>query len=151
MMITQLYLSFSLVATAYFNDFNPNIYPKSDYISVTKIQQSPLQKSIADGKEIYADFCMQCHLATGKGDGVNFPPLDGSDWLKKKNNDIIHVIKYGQSGEIVVNNKKYNNTMPPSVGLSDQEIADVMNYIMNSWSNKQTKMVTSREVEAVVK
>jgi mono/diheme cytochrome c family protein len=30
--------------------------------------------------------------------------------------------------------------------LSDEEVADVMNYVMNSWSNKQTKMVTVSEV-----
>jgi len=40
--------------------------------------------------------------------------------------------------------------MPP-LGLSNQEVADVMNYIMNSWSNKQKKMVTVEEVAAVKK
>jgi mono/diheme cytochrome c family protein len=40
--------------------------------------------------------------------------------------------------------------MPP-MGLSDEEVADVMNYIMNSWSNKQTKMVTVTEVASVKK
>jgi mono/diheme cytochrome c family protein len=36
--------------------------------------------------------------------------------------------------------------MMPAMGLSDEEVADVMNYVMNSWSNKQTKMVTVSEV-----
>ena len=40
--------------------------------------------------------------------------------------------------------------MPP-LGLSDQEVADVLNYVMNSWSNKQKKMVTLEEVKAVAK
>lgn len=102
------------------------------------------------GKEIYADFCMQCHGATGKGDGTNFPPLDGSDWLKNKRTASIAAVKYGQSGPITVNGKKYNSSMP-AMGLTDQEVADVMNYIMTSWSNKQTKAVTVKEVTAIKK
>ena len=102
------------------------------------------------GKEIYVDFCIQCHGANGKGDGKNFPPLDGSDWLTKKRTQSIHSVKFGQTGEIVVNKMKFNNTMPP-MGLSNKEVADVMNYIMNSWSNKQRKIVTAKEVEQIKK
>lgn len=39
--------------------------------------------------------------------------------------------------------------MPPSVGLSSQEIADVLNYIRNSWGNKHPKMITVEQVEKV--
>ncbi|QBN20402.1 c-type cytochrome [Flavobacterium nackdongense] len=111
-------------------------------------EKSNLQKSITRGKEVYTDFCMQCHLATGKGDLVNFPPLDGSDWLVKKRKQSIHAVKYGQTGEVIVKGKKFNNIMP-LLGLSDQEVADVLNFVMNSWSNKQKKMVTVEEVKAV--
>lgn len=113
-------------------------------------QQTDLQKSIANGKEVYADFCMQCHKATGNGSGGSYPPLDGSDWLKNKRTESIHAVKYGLRGAIVVNGKKFSSMMP-SMGLSDEEVADVMNYIMNSWSNKQTKMVTVAEVALVKK
>lgn len=102
------------------------------------------------GKEIYADFCMQCHGANGKGDGKNFPPLDGSDWLKTKRMQSIAAVKYGQNGDISVNKIKYKNAMPP-MGLSNQEVADVMNYIMSSWNNKQAKIVTEMEVAAIKK
>ena len=68
-----------------------------------------------------------------KGQGVpgNFPPLANSDYL----NDIdqsIHAIKYGLKGPIKVNGKPYNSNMI-SQGLDDEEIADVMNYILRSW------------------
>jgi mono/diheme cytochrome c family protein len=43
---------------------------------------------------------------------------------------------------------KFNNNMP-SMGLSNQEVADVMNYIMTSWGNKQRKIVTEKEVAAI--
>jgi mono/diheme cytochrome c family protein len=102
------------------------------------------------GKEIYADFCIQCHGATGKGDGTNFPPLDGSSWLKNKRKASIAAVKYGKNGMMIVNGKWYNGNMP-AMGLTDQEVADVMNYIMTSWSNKQTKVVTVTEVAAIKK
>jgi mono/diheme cytochrome c family protein len=121
----------------------------SAYTNVTTISpNNDLQKSIERGHLIYDEFCIQCHGADGKGMPRIFPPLDGADWLTEKRTESIHAVKYGQSGEIVVNGETYNNVMPP-MGLSNKEVADVMNYVMNSWSNTQDKMVTVQEVEAI--
>ena len=87
-------------------------------------------------------------MADGKGDLKNFPTLDGSNWLSDKITQSIYAVKFGQTGPIVVNGKKFNNAMPP-MGLSNQEVADVMNYIRNSWSNKHNKMITLSQVEDV--
>jgi mono/diheme cytochrome c family protein len=151
MLITKLYYGFGILLLSIFPtrnlDYkianNPFTHPESKKISVVgkKLQES--------GKEIYTDFCIQCHGANGKGDGAKFPPLAGSDWLTKKRKQSIHAVKFGQNGEIVVNNVKFNNTMP-TMGLSNQEVADVMNYVMTSWGNKQKKKVTEKEVEAVL-
>ena len=59
-------------------------------------------------------------------------------------------LKYGMKGEITVNGKKYNSYMAP-LGLSDYEIADVMNYTTNSWGNKNDKMITEAEVSEIKK
>ncbi|KDN55308.1 c-type cytochrome [Flavobacterium seoulense] len=149
-MITKLTLGFTFLTAVYgfFSNKNSDYISKTNNITRIEQQQTPLQKSIAQGKEIYTDFCVQCHLANGKGNGTTFPPLDGSNWLKTKITESIHAVKYGQKGEIIVNQKKYNGIMPP-MGLSDEEVADVMNYILNSWSNKSTKMITLKEVAAV--
>jgi mono/diheme cytochrome c family protein len=147
MLTTKLFLGFGVFVLGSFSCeklFSPDNYIdlNTKFTVVSKIQ-SP-------GKEIYADFCMQCHGANGKGDTKNFPPLDGSDWLKTKRNQSIAAVKYGQSGEIIVNKTKYNSSMP-AMGLSDQEVADVMNYVMTSWSNIQTKVITEKEVAAIKK
>ncbi|WP_299214581.1 cytochrome c [uncultured Aquimarina sp.] len=122
------------------------------YVTDMKVdnQETELSKSIVRGEEIYVDFCMQCHLHDGKGTPKVFPPLAGSDWLVNKRKESIHSIKYGLNGPIKVNGESYNSAMTP-LGLEDEEIADVMNYIMNSWGNKQKKMVTPEEVTAVKK
>ncbi|MEN3322880.1 cytochrome c [Mariniflexile soesokkakense] len=112
-------------------------------------QTSALKSSIERGKEIYTDFCVSCHLPNGKGVERIYPPLTNSDYLKNREASI-KAIKFGLQGSIVVNGKKYNSVMTP-LGLSDDEIADVMNYISNSWGNKNDKMVTETEVSKIKK
>lgn len=114
------------------------------------IMQSDLEKSMERGATVYSDFCVQCHLPNGKGIPNNFPPLAGSNWLTEKRTESIHAVKYGQTGEIEVNGITYNGVMTP-MGLSEQEVADVLNYVMNSWGNTQKEMVTKDEVNAVSK
>jgi mono/diheme cytochrome c family protein len=113
-------------------------------------EKSPLTESIKRGKEVYSDLCVTCHLPTGKGIAGTYPPLDGSNWLTEKREESIRGVKYGMQGPIEVNGEKYDNIMTP-MGLSDKEVADAMNYVMNSWSNKNEKMVTEEEVAAIKK
>lgn len=108
-------------------------------------QDKELSESINRGKVIYADFCVTCHLENGEGVEYTFPPLAKSDYLANNREASIRGVKYGQRGEITVNGKVYNNTMMP-MGLEDQEIADVLNYVMNSWGNSQESAVTAEEV-----
>jgi mono/diheme cytochrome c family protein len=94
-----------------------------------------LQESMKRGKEVYLLHCQNCHMENGEGtEGIN-PPLAKTSYLKdtKKN---IGIILNGQTGEVVVNGKKYNAIMNPLNYLDDQQIADVLNYVRNSWGNK---------------
>lgn len=113
-------------------------------------QSADLKSSIKRGQEIYSDFCVTCHLPNGKGVERVFPPLANSDYLIKNREASIKAIKFGLQGSITVNGKKYNSIMAP-LGLSDDEIADVMNYISNSWGNKNSKMVTKADVTKIKK
>lgn len=110
--------------------------------------QDNLQESIARGKELYKESCITCHLANGEGVKGTFPPLAKADFLAKYPEKSIHAVKFGMSGKITVNGVDYNNAMPPS-GFADDEIADVMNYVRNSFGNKNTQMVTEKIVAAV--
>ena len=112
-------------------------------------QETSLEESIQRGQEIYADFCITCHLEKGEGIPSTFPPIAKSDYLLNNRTESIKVIKYGQQGEITVNGQTYNNMMP-ALGLEDEEIADVMNYILNSWENTSNKMVTPEEVSSTI-
>ena len=115
---------------------------------VTTQDQSSLKESIKRGSDIYADFCVTCHLPNGKGIEGTFPPLADSDFLRDNLEESIRGVKYGQRGEITVNGVTYNGFMA-RLGLEDDEVADVMNYVNNSWGNKNDKMITKTEVEAI--
>ncbi len=114
-------------------------------ITLFQEQDTPLKASMERGKDIYNDFCVNCHMSNGEGVAGTFPPLANSDFLLQKREESIRGIKYGQQGYILVNGEAYDNTMPP-MGLEDEEIADVMNYILNSWGNKSDSIVTPEEV-----
>lgn len=119
-------------------------------LTYTLFQDHTFKESMESGKEIYTDFCVTCHLEKGEGVATVFPPLAESDYLIKNREASIRGIKYGQQGEIVVNGVTYNSAMA-SLGLENEEIADVMNYISNSWGNSSDKIVTTEEVAAVSK
>ncbi len=113
-------------------------------------QKKPLEQSIADGEEIYNDFCIQCHLNTGEGVSGVFPPLAKSDFLVNNIEISIKGLKYGMSGPIVVNGDEYDGVMEDQ-GLGDDEIADVLNYILNSWGNQYNEIITLEQVASVKK
>ena len=108
-------------------------------------QKKPLEQSIADGKEIYNDFCVQCHLDNGEGVSGVFPPLAKSDYLLKNVEMSIRGLKYGLTGPIVVNGEEYDGVMQ-NQGLDNLEIADVMNFILNNWGNESEEIITENQV-----
>ena len=118
-------------------------------ICLSLFTKKPLQESLLDGQEIYKDFCAQCHLEDGKGVKGIYPPLAESDFLKDINRTISS-IKYGLKGPIIVNGEKYNSIMV-SQGLDDEEISDVVNYILNSWGNSTKQLITEEIVTSIEK
>jgi len=147
-LIIIVLLASTLLFSVFATDKQPNYtYP---ICTAKKFQDPALTESIKRGAELYTDFCMMCHMTDGKGTPKVFPPLAGSDWLINKRKESIHAIKYGLNGAITVNGATYNSAMT-SLGLEDEEIADILNYVMNSWGNTQDKMVTAKEVAAIKK
>ena len=110
-------------------------------------EQDELAKSIERGKMVYSENCITCHMGTGEGVTATFPPLAKSDYLMQTPENAIKAIKFGLIGKIKVNAVDYDNMMP-NPGLGNDEIADVMNYIMNSWGNSSDKkMITEKMVD----
>ncbi len=106
-----------------------------------------LEDRMKMGKTVYTQSCAACHQTDGAGIPGAFPPLAKSDYLNADKKRAIGIVKNGLSGEITVNGSKFNSVMP-SLGLSDQDIANVLTYIYSSWDNSK-KVVTPEESAAV--
>jgi mono/diheme cytochrome c family protein len=113
-------------------------------------QDKTKEESIVAGEKIYQDFCLQCHLTAGAGVSGVFPPLKNSDYLMNNIEKSIAGIKFGLKGEIIVNDEVYDGVMAKQ-GLNNEEIADVMNYILNQWGNSYYKQITLQQVSEVQK
>jgi cytochrome c oxidase subunit 2 len=96
---------------------------------------------LARGEKVYAANCAACHQASGKGAGP-IKPLDGAavvlDADKAKQ---IAVLLNGQN----------NGAMPAWKQLSDTEIAAVITYTKNNWSNKTGQLVQPADVKTARK
>jgi mono/diheme cytochrome c family protein len=105
------------------------------------------QKYITEGILLYRTHCTNCHQTDGKGLQALYPPIADSDYLAQKDS-VIHLIRYGKQGRILVNGKPYNRPMPANKQLSDLEIAEIVTYIYHQWGNQQT-ITTADEVKKV--
>ena len=97
------------------------------------------------GRRLFTSICAACHQPTGLGRANQFPPLAGSDYLNSDKGRAINIVIFGRQGEVVVNGMKYNNNMP-SFPLNDQDIANVLTYVYNSFGNSGFE-VTPDEVK----
>ncbi|EJG02931.1 copper-containing nitrite reductase [Flavobacterium sp. F52] len=111
------------------------------------IPKRTVEEKIKIGKQIFGTTCFACHQSEGQGIPNTFPPLAKSDYLNADSKRTIKTILHGLTGEVTVNGKKYNNVMPAQ-NLSDDEIANVLTYIYNSWGNNKTE-ITPEMVKAL--
>lgn len=112
----------------------------------SQYKQDPLEESKKRGKKIYEESCESCHMGQGEGIEGVFPPLAKSDYLMADKKRSIHQVIFGVNGKMTVNGVEYDGDMPAQ-GLNDQEVADVLNYIRNSWGNKGL-IIKAEEVKA---
>ncbi|RMG42331.1 MAG: nitrite reductase [Candidatus Dadabacteria bacterium] len=99
------------------------------------LNERPPKSKLEQGKADFLANCAACHQPNGKGMPGVFPPLAKSDFLKKPYAAAIKQALYGSSGEMTVNGVKYNNTMPAMSHLSDETLAGILTYVVNSWGN----------------
>ncbi len=95
----------------------------------------------ARGEKVYAANCAACHQATGKGAGP-IKPIDGSAIvLDADHNKQIQILLNGAAG----------GAMPSWKALSDTDLAAVISYTKNNWSNQTGQIVQPAQLQAARK
>lgn len=115
------------------------------FITLSNVIAQDKQESIERGAVIYSSECITCHMENGEGLMGAFPPLAKSDYLLADTDRAIKVILEGLSGELIVNGQTYYGEME-AIEFTDKEVADIMNYILNSWGN-ESEMVKEEYVK----
>lgn len=110
-------------------------------------QQPGIKASVLRGKKVYETYCLSCHQQDGKGTPGMNPPLVKTKQVLGNKTQLINIILIGLDEEMVINGETYYNPMPSQPHLKDQEIADVLTYVRNSFGNKAS-LVTTAEVKA---
>lgn len=152
--LAQLKVSGDEDKLVYSGKISDEVYlPEGTGIRVTEQPQRlvPPAKTKAErmhrGEAVYKTNCAACHQPAGQGIPNAFPPLAKADYLNKDKVRAIKTVTEGLQGKVVVNGQEYDGVMP-AWSLTDEEIANVLTYIYNSWGNSG-KEVTAGEVKAV--
>ena len=105
----------------------------------------PAPAEMKSGKDIYDHYCVACHEADGSGTPRIYPPLPGNALLQSA--DPSSTLRIMLDGAHTVTTPRAPNAgeMPGYKQLSDQQIADVTNYVRNSWGNA-APAVTAEQV-----
>lgn len=107
-----------------------------------------LKKQYPRGVSLYSSTCQPCHGPDGNGVQSLAPPLNHSEWVSGSKDKFIAIVLFGLSGPVKVNNKLYKapeiNGDMPGIGsnrdLVDEDIAQLLSFIRNAWSNTAEKV-----------
>jgi len=96
-----------------------------------------LTSPMVKGQAIYEGkgTCYICHQLTGTGLPPAFPPLANANYLLEDKDRAIRQTMYGSTQPITVNGLTYPGGTMTIVELTDEEVMNVVNYILNSWGN----------------
>lgn len=120
-----------------FCDLRKPILAISSLIALIIMNQVNAEEAYAEGKALFLANCAECHQPDGQGMTNVYPALAGNETVQGSGADVALVLIIGR-GE-----------MPSFAGaLSNQEMADVINYVRNSWGNVGTA-ITAESVGAL--
>ncbi len=94
------------------------------------------------GEQVYSKICVACHQANGKGNPPAFPPLDGSKTVLGPKDEQIKTVLFGRKNTAMV-------AFGPQ--LNDVELAAVITYTRNNWSNHTGEAVQPADIKALRK
>ena len=99
-------------------------------------KQPAATASIKRGQQVFSTTCIVCHQKNGGGVPRLNPPLIKTKYVLGDKSQLIQIVLKGLNQPIEINGEQYTNAMPSFAQLTDQQIADVLTYVRNSFGNK---------------
>jgi len=113
----------------------PNLKPVAVAANAAASGALTKDDQIKAGQVLFTGTCSVCHQANGQGLPNVFPPLAKSSLLAAEPTRIVDIMLHGLNGKVTVNGTEYNSVMPPMTQLTDDEVANIATYVLNSWGN----------------
>jgi nitrite reductase (NO-forming) len=126
----------------------PNLKPVVTATKAAAKGALTVEDQINAGKVLFTGTCSVCHQANGEGLPGVFPPLAKSDLIAADPKRPIEILLHGLSGKVTVNGKEYNSVMPPMTQLNDDEIANILTFVLNSWGNPGGRITVEEVAKA---
>jgi mono/diheme cytochrome c family protein len=105
--------------------------------------QGGVQESIKRGKQVYLEQCLACHQADATGVPNMNPPLIKTKYVLGDKATLIKIVLNGMK-QVKIGDDDYTGVMAPHPELTDQQIADVLTYVRNSFGNKATAVTVAQ-------
>lgn len=115
--------------------------------AAAQVKKQPVA-SMARGEILYKQICATCHQTDGSGVPRMNPPLIKTTYVLGDKTKLIKVLLLGLNEDVEIDGEYYSNPMPSQAALKDQEIADVLTFVRNSFGNKAAA-ITPAQVKAV--
>ncbi len=125
----------------------PNLAAVATAAASAKVGDLTAEEQIKAGQALFAGTCSTCHQPDGEGMAGVFPPLAKSDYIAANPKRIADIILHGLTGAVTVNGKDYNSVMPPMSQLTDDEVANIGTYVLNSWGNPGGRIMKAEVAE----
>ncbi len=106
------------------------------------------EDQIKAGQQLFTGTCSVCHQVNGEGLPGVFPPLAKSSIIAADPKRPIQILLHGLTGKVTVNDKEYNSVMPPMSQLNDDEMANIITFVLNSWGNPGGRIATEEVAKA---
>ena len=132
----------------YLSDRLANLAPVSAAVKASATGTLTKQQQIEAGSVLFKGTCSACHQDAGQGIPNVFPPLAKSDFLMGNPQRAVEIALNGLTGPVKVNAATYDSIMPPMSQLNDDEIANILTYVMNSWGNSGPAIATEQVKQA---
>lgn len=106
-------------------------------------QTTEVQASVARGEKLYGLYCLACHQKSGNGVPHMNPPLVKTSYVTGDVTKLVTWVLKGSTENVQIDGKSYSNNMPAQNYLKDDQIADVLTYVRNSFGNNSSAITTA--------
>lgn len=115
----------------------PTVFTALSWLAVSSVTSVAVAAELAEGQNLFAQNCAECHQIDGKGIANVYPALAGNELVRGSGVDVALVLIIGR-GE-----------MPSFAGaITNQDMAKIINYVRNAWGNRG-ELISAQTIESL--